>query len=87
MKVISRVVFRADQSATDYAKESVQYWHGEDSYRLGETYNGLPIVSIDISWIPGNIPWALIYVEEKDEKKLVCSIPIHAVNRMYYEDL
>ena len=86
MKVISRVVFRADQSTSDYGGDNSQNWHGEDSYRLGESYNGLPIVNIELAerW---NMNWVEIFVREQETIKLVCSIPIHAVNRMYFEDL
>ncbi len=87
MRVISGVVFRADQSTSDYGGGNSQNWHGEDSYRLGETYNGLPISNIDIvsdEWSK----WVEVSVLEYPKGlKLVCSIPFHALNRLYYEDL
>ena len=86
MKVISRVVFRCDQETHDHSGDNSQNWHGEDSYRLGETYNGLPFVNIALN-IKWGVTWIEIYVLEKDKVELVCSIPIHAVNRLYWEDL
>lgn len=84
MNEISKVMYRANNSTSDWDGGNQQCWFGEDSYEVGESAFGGTITYIGMAFAfnSPSMPVVQIIVEGKGK---VCEIPWHMVCRLYYK--